>query len=146
MDDTAAPQKWSQSVLITTWWLAAVLVIDPTFSSLMDHGPKQKSNSVSLRGSILPRLHLNCPTSKAPSNAANKCVPHQMNKGCNGCIKLSQASLGFSDKMFFIKVMAPRRPMLEYHVSNQQVQQQVHVLKHRGTLTLSHHVQLQLCC
>ena len=36
MDDMIAPQKWSQSFLIPTWWLAAVQVRNPASSMLVD--------------------------------------------------------------------------------------------------------------
>ena len=41
MDDMTTAKKWSQTVLIAPCWLAAVHVINPASSMLVD-GPKQK--------------------------------------------------------------------------------------------------------
>ena len=35
MDDMTGPQMWHQTILIATWWLAAVQVIKPVSSMLM---------------------------------------------------------------------------------------------------------------
>lgn len=41
MDDRAAPQNWSQNILIAPWWLAVVYVLKPT-SSMLANGTLAK--------------------------------------------------------------------------------------------------------